>query len=107
MESGKKHEQISAQRIFNPGHFKFCRAMNNEDRDKVANDFMQASLMAVRSGFDCLEIHCGHGYLISQYLSPKLNGGVCRYKSACSGFVRCLDAFERLLIRIRNLAVLV
>ena len=79
MESGKKHEQISAQSIFNLGHFNFCCAMNDEDRDKVANDFMQAALVAVRSGFDCLEIHCCHGDLISQYLSPKLNMNVPLY----------------------------
>jgi 2,4-dienoyl-CoA reductase-like NADH-dependent reductase (Old Yellow Enzyme family) len=69
------HEQMSAQSIFNPAKFCFCREMSGEDRQQVCNDFVEAAKVAVRAGFDCLEIHCGHGYLLSQYLSPRLNSG--------------------------------
>jgi 2,4-dienoyl-CoA reductase-like NADH-dependent reductase (Old Yellow Enzyme family) len=67
------HEQMSAQSIFNPASFSFCRAMSDSDKEKVCLDFVTAARVAVRSGFDCLEIHCGHGYLLSQFISPKLN----------------------------------
>jgi 2,4-dienoyl-CoA reductase-like NADH-dependent reductase (Old Yellow Enzyme family) len=72
-ESSSYHEQMSAQSIFNPASFSFCRAMSVADKEKVCDDFVTASRVAARSGFDCLEIHCGHGYLLSQFLSPKLN----------------------------------
>lgn len=75
--SAGEHEQISAQSIFNPSKFNFCRAMNECDRDMVAECFVNAAKAAVRAHFDCIEVHCGHGYLLSQYLSPKLNPGVC------------------------------
>lgn len=67
------HEQMSAQSIFNPASFTFCRQMTTEDHAKVLNDFVEAAKVAVAAGFDCIEVHCGHGYLLSQYLSPHLN----------------------------------
>mgnify|MGYP005996359661 CR=1 FL=1 len=67
------HEQMSAQSIFNPAAFRYCRAMSVKDHDNVLNNFVQAASVAVDAGFDCLEVHCGHGYLLSQFLSPHLN----------------------------------
>jgi hypothetical protein len=50
--------------------------MPADDMAKVADDSSAAASAAVKAGFDCIEIHCGHGYLLSQFLSPKLNPGV-------------------------------
>jgi 2,4-dienoyl-CoA reductase-like NADH-dependent reductase (Old Yellow Enzyme family) len=73
-ENGSEfHEQMSAQAIFNPASFTSCRAMTSGDKDRLCADFVKAALVAMRSGFDCLEVHCGHGYLLSQFLSPRLN----------------------------------
>jgi anthraniloyl-CoA monooxygenase len=66
---------MSAQSIFNPAAFSFCRKMTDNDRIQLLNNFVQASEIAVAAGFDCIEVHCGHGYLLSQYLSPHLNPG--------------------------------
>ena len=41
--------------------------------DKVANDFANAALGIKKAGFDAVEIHMGHGYLLSQFLSPVTN----------------------------------
>jgi 2,4-dienoyl-CoA reductase-like NADH-dependent reductase (Old Yellow Enzyme family) len=78
-----KHEQMSAQSIFNPAKFNFCRQMTADDMAKVADDFSAAARAAVKAGFDCIEIHCGHGYLLSQFLSPKLNPGVSLEDRLC------------------------
>lgn len=40
---------------------------------RVTEDYEKASRVAVAAGFDSLEIHLGHNYLLSAFLSPKLN----------------------------------
>ena len=49
------------------------RAMSLEDLDKVANQFAQAARRAVSAGFDVIEIHMAHGYLLHEFLSPLSN----------------------------------
>jgi 2,4-dienoyl-CoA reductase-like NADH-dependent reductase (Old Yellow Enzyme family) len=59
--------------------YSVCRAMNKDDMARVRNDFGRAAAMAVRAGFDAVEIHAGHGYLLSQFLSPWTNHRRDRY----------------------------
>jgi 2,4-dienoyl-CoA reductase-like NADH-dependent reductase (Old Yellow Enzyme family) len=49
------------------------RKMNTKDIEQVIDDFRNAILIAKASGFDAVEVHAGHGYLISQFLSPYTN----------------------------------
>jgi len=49
------------------------RAMTVDDTDRVKADFVSASRMAVDSGFDMLELHCAHGYLLSSFITPVSN----------------------------------
>jgi len=49
------------------------RAMKTEDIRNVGADFGKAVRLARESGFDAVEVHAGHGYLISQYLSASTN----------------------------------
>ena len=51
----------------------FSKAMTKSDLDKVANDFATAAFRMKENGFDAIEIHFGHGYLLSQFLSPWTN----------------------------------
>ncbi|MBG6203264.1 anthraniloyl-CoA monooxygenase [Labrenzia sp. EL_13] len=41
--------------------------------DRVLKDFVQAAQRAARAGFDMLELHCAHGYLLASFLSPLTN----------------------------------
>jgi len=50
-----------------------ARAMSEQDIAQVIDDFGQAAAMAKDSGFDAVELHLGHGYLLSQFLSPASN----------------------------------
>jgi 2,4-dienoyl-CoA reductase-like NADH-dependent reductase (Old Yellow Enzyme family) len=47
--------------------------MTAADLDRTAADFVAAAQRARRAGFDAVELHMGHGYLLSQFLSPKYN----------------------------------
>ena len=51
----------------------FCRAMTEDDMKRAREDFAKAAQMAIQAGFDAIEIHAGHGYLLSQFLSPWTN----------------------------------
>lgn len=51
----------------------FPRAMTKDDMLQSAKDFGNAVRVAQQSGFDAVEVHSGHGYLISQFLSPYTN----------------------------------
>ncbi|MES2968148.1 MAG: bifunctional salicylyl-CoA 5-hydroxylase/oxidoreductase [Pseudomonadota bacterium] len=49
------------------------KAMDRADMDAVLTEFVQATDMARRAGFDMIELHAAHGYLISSFISPKSN----------------------------------
>jgi anthraniloyl-CoA monooxygenase len=50
-----------------------ARAMTAADMDRVQADFVRATLAANEAGFDWLELHCAHGYLLSSFISPLTN----------------------------------
>lgn len=50
-----------------------CRAMTKAEIQQTSSDFVRAALEAREAGFDAVEIHAGHGYLLSQFLSPWTN----------------------------------
>jgi 2,4-dienoyl-CoA reductase-like NADH-dependent reductase (Old Yellow Enzyme family) len=47
--------------------------MTRDDMDKISNEFVQAAIHAKESGFDAIEIHMGHGYLLAQFITPFYN----------------------------------
>lgn len=49
------------------------RPLNKEELESIAQDYAAAAKRAVNAGFDLVEIHAGHSYLISQFLSPTMN----------------------------------
>ncbi len=51
----------------------FCRGLRKDELKQLARDFGAAVNTARDAGFDCVEVHAGHGYLISQFLSPYTN----------------------------------
>lgn len=59
----------------------FKNAMTCDDMARIKQEFVAAALVAQKSGFDAVELHMGHGYLLSQFLSPKYN----RRKDAYGG----------------------
>ncbi len=49
------------------------REMTRADMDRVRDDFVRATRWAVEAGFDMVELHCAHGYLLSSFLTPISN----------------------------------
>ncbi|NDE42632.1 MAG: bifunctional salicylyl-CoA 5-hydroxylase/oxidoreductase, partial [Betaproteobacteria bacterium] len=49
------------------------QAMSRADMDRVRDEFVAATQRAAQAGFDWLELHCAHGYLLSSFLTPLAN----------------------------------
>ena len=54
-------------------HSQIPREMTRADMDKVIADFVQATRRAERAGFDMIELHAAHGYLLASFISPLTN----------------------------------
>lgn len=50
-----------------------AKAIAESDIERVTSDYERGAAVAVEAGFDAIEIHLGHNYLLSSFLSPKLN----------------------------------
>ena len=55
------------------------RAMTRADMDRVRDDYVAAAVRGARAGFDMLELHYAHGYLMSAFITPLLNRREDRY----------------------------
>jgi 2,4-dienoyl-CoA reductase-like NADH-dependent reductase (Old Yellow Enzyme family) len=70
---------IAGQRPFSPSGGvnlygpTFPKSMKENDIAEMITAFGKAVMLARESGFDAVEVHAGHGYLISQFLSPAIN----------------------------------
>jgi 2,4-dienoyl-CoA reductase-like NADH-dependent reductase (Old Yellow Enzyme family) len=71
--AGTGQRGLGPSRIFAPQAMSFTRALTAPDIRRITADFAQAARVAVDAGFDALELHFGHGYLVSAFLSPRLN----------------------------------
>ena len=65
-----------------------ARAMTRADMDRVREEFVAATVMAARAGFDMLEIHCAHGYLLSSFITPLTNWRSDQYGGALENRMR-------------------
>ncbi|MBN1828317.1 MAG: NADH:flavin oxidoreductase [Deltaproteobacteria bacterium] len=66
-------EPIGPSAIMEDGPDPISRAMTEEEIEKMCSVFGDAALRAQKAGFDGVQIHGGHGYLISQFLAPLFN----------------------------------
>ncbi len=83
---------MSACSGFNPagamaGNF-FQRAMNEKDMDLVAGQFATAAELCREAGFDAVEVHMGHGYMLNQFVSPISNKRTDKYGGSAENRAR-------------------
>ncbi|MBB4905135.1 NADH:flavin oxidoreductase [Actinophytocola algeriensis] len=64
---------IAPGKAFSPLGFRMTKAATEADLERIVTAHADAARLAVESGFDAVEVHCGHNYLVSAFLSPRLN----------------------------------
>lgn len=64
---------VAPSRMVNPTALEYCRAISRREITDVVQRFADAAAIAVDSGFDAVELHFGHNYLPSSFLSPLFN----------------------------------
>jgi 2,4-dienoyl-CoA reductase-like NADH-dependent reductase (Old Yellow Enzyme family) len=72
----KPHPRGPSRQINTYGLMKglfFVHEMDENDIENVIDDFARSARQAKEAGFDAVELHLGHGYLLSQWLSPATN----------------------------------
>jgi len=71
-----------------PGVSAWSRAMTRAEMEQVRHEFVAATRRAVEAGFDWLELHCAHGYLLSAFLSPLTNQRTDEYGGSLENRLR-------------------
>jgi 2,4-dienoyl-CoA reductase-like NADH-dependent reductase (Old Yellow Enzyme family) len=68
-----KAKALAPVRYFNPLAMRFAKKATRDDITDVINAHADAARFAIESGFDAVEIHLGHNYFASSFLSPLIN----------------------------------
>ena len=71
-----------------PGVSQWSREMTRADMDRVRDDFVRSTRWAAEAGFDWLELHCAHGYLLSTFISPLTNRRTDEYGGSLENRLR-------------------
>ncbi|HEX5214055.1 MAG TPA: bifunctional salicylyl-CoA 5-hydroxylase/oxidoreductase [Vicinamibacterales bacterium] len=64
------------------------REMSRADMDAVRDNFVAATRMGIDAGFDMLELHCAHGYLLSSFITPLSNHRTDEYGGSLANRLR-------------------
>ncbi|KAL6918436.1 hypothetical protein FSST1_009931 [Fusarium sambucinum] len=64
------------------------KAFTKEDIEQLKSDYVEAAKRAIRAGFDVIEVHAAHGYLLHQFLSPVANQRTDEYGGSFENRIR-------------------
>jgi len=92
---------LAPSRVFNPLAMKRTKEATPADIERIVGDFASGALRLQAAGFDAVEVHLGHGYLPSEFLSPKLN----RRQDAWGGSLENRARFSRAIVKAVKEAV--
>lgn len=85
LESGAWPLIAASETQYLDGVSQTAREMTRDDMRRVTEEFVQATHRAVAAGFDWLELHFAHGYLLSSFLSPLTNHRTDAYGGDLAG----------------------
>ncbi|MFZ3393595.1 NADH:flavin oxidoreductase [Rhodococcus sp. 7Tela_A2] len=86
---------LGPTRQFNPLGMRMVRAATLADIDRIRRAHGDAARYAVESGFDAVELHFGHNYFASSFLSPKINKRTDEYGGSLANRARLVRETAR------------
>jgi 2,4-dienoyl-CoA reductase-like NADH-dependent reductase (Old Yellow Enzyme family) len=92
---------LSPSRTFTPMAMRFTTAVDDDDITRITADFARSAALLRDAGFDAVEVHLGHNYLLSAFLSPALNRRTDRW----GGSIANRAAFPRQVLAAVRAAV--
>ena len=72
------------------------RQLTLDECKNIIKLFGEAALRARKAGFDAVEVHCAHGYLLSAFLSPALNTRIDEYGGMVGGIKLCTEVVQEI-----------
>lgn len=87
---------LAASRMPSPLSMQMIRSATEADITRITKDYVRAARIMVDAGFDVLEIHMAHGYLLSSFLAPGQN----RRKDSWGGSLEKRARFARQVARV-------
>lgn len=79
------------------------KAMSLEDIELLKDQFVKAAIRADKAGFDGVEIHAAHGYLLSQFFSPKFNKRQDQYGGSIKNRARLVgEIIEKIKLEVKE-----
>ncbi|MEM2727384.1 MAG: NADH oxidase, partial [Archaeoglobaceae archaeon] len=61
---------VAPSAVYDPSIDVMPRELTKDEIERIIEDFKNAVLRAEKAGFDGVQLHCAHGYLLSEFLSP-------------------------------------
>jgi 2,4-dienoyl-CoA reductase-like NADH-dependent reductase (Old Yellow Enzyme family) len=86
---------LAPSRSFNPVSMKVTRAVTDDDITRITLDYERGARYVAAAGFDAIEIHLAHNYLLSSFLSPRVN----KRSDLWSGSLENRARFARQVVR--------
>ena len=93
--AGSGQAGLAPSKVWSPMAFKFTRPATDSDIERVVEAFADAASILQEAGFDAVELHLGHNYLLSAFLSPALNKRTDRW----GGSIANRTEFPRMVCR--------
>ncbi|MFV0480649.1 MAG: NADH:flavin oxidoreductase/NADH oxidase [Campylobacteraceae bacterium] len=94
----KEEIPIAPSNIAFSDEYKTPKEMSLADIEKLKKDFVDAGLRAKEAGYDAIELHVAHGYLLSEFLSPLINQRNDKYggslENRCSLIIEIAKLFK-------------
>jgi len=85
---------LAPTRAFSPMG-SLTRGATEDDIERITGDYRRGTALALEAGFDSIEVHLGHNYLLSAFMSPKLN----RRRDRWGGSLENRARFARQVVR--------